>query len=764
MPIKNPELTPKEAKLECSLSLSSINASEGSDPKDSENKELRKIRIEPNSGGVMRINGFGGIPVVANLSKVKFSKTRIPILCEHDIDRAIGHADVTNKLITPSKINPVDGVLSHPGKDRDDFIEASDNKFPFEASIGTSPDYELEYVSRDESVKVNGRLLKGPLYVASDVKINEISVVKFGGDRKTKSIAASIKDNEMDFNQYVTQCGFDPEQLTEQQRASLQAAYDAQGLQTVAATGTTASSATDGSIAASAQQAQNQQIQNQQNTQQNQILAGQATSQQQQALNQQSTNPQINAAGQNPVNLIADMRAETLRQQTIQQIGNRFSFEKLPEIQAKAIGEGWTTEQFELHCHRENRPTADDVIAHTDGSTLIGEIEPIKCALLAQLPEISEDQIAKFYSPEAMDKATAQGLRGITIRDTMRLSIQAAGMRVPLGSNVNELIKRSKEAAQHHIQANAMSTLAINNIFDDVANKVLIGTREMQTNTHGAFTRTVPVTDFKPYNIYALDPDGTFKKVTEDGYLKHGGLSDRKYSVEAETYGVILSLDRKKIINDDLNAFSQMFASIEVMASSSIEEEVYKTLLAATISGGDLFESGKNQHTKALGLPGLKEARKLLDNRVDGNGRPVALPNPILLHGTGLEDIARTLYTEKELLATDVPTTSAKQKPNKNPYVGLYEPLKSPYLNNTGIKDREGAAIGNQSDTKWMLIAPSSSRHVAINVAALNGSLATEIHQVDPNPGQLAFVWQAFHDFGVGNGDPMGVVVSTGTT
>ncbi len=63
------------------------------------------------------------------------------------------------------------------------------------------------------------------------------------------------------------------------------------------------------------------------------------------------------------------------------------------------------------------------------------------------------------------------------------------------------------------------------------------------------------VSDFKEISRYRLLGTGGFEKVAPDGELKHGKLSDQKYSHKADTYGQILALTRQDIINDDLNAF-----------------------------------------------------------------------------------------------------------------------------------------------------------------------------------------------------------------
>ncbi len=63
------------------------------------------------------------------------------------------------------------------------------------------------------------------------------------------------------------------------------------------------------------------------------------------------------------------------------------------------------------------------------------------------------------------------------------------------------------------------------------------------------------MSDFKEVSRYRLLGTGGFEQVAPDGELKHGKLSEQKYSNKADTYGQVVFLTRQEIINDDLGAF-----------------------------------------------------------------------------------------------------------------------------------------------------------------------------------------------------------------
>ncbi len=87
------------------------------------------------------------------------------------------------------------------------------------------------------------------------------------------------------------------------------------------------------------------------------------------------------------------------------------------------------------------------------------------------------------------------------------------------------------------------------------------------------------VSDFKEVSRYRLLVTGGFEPVAPDGELKHGKLSDQKYSNKADTYGQILTLTRHDIINDDLSAFMDIPRQMGRSGAESIDDMFFTLLL-----------------------------------------------------------------------------------------------------------------------------------------------------------------------------------------
>lgn len=145
------------------------------------------------NGGLLRLGGFFR-PVVIDLAGLKVDRQDNPVLAAHDPARIVGHTDaikVTSRNITAS------GLISGVGPDAAEVRQLAANGFPWQMSIGASAD-RMESVESGVSVTVNGRTFTGPLAVARQSTLREISFVSIGADSSTSAtVAASQRGNHM---------------------------------------------------------------------------------------------------------------------------------------------------------------------------------------------------------------------------------------------------------------------------------------------------------------------------------------------------------------------------------------------------------------------------------------------------------------------------------------------------------------------------------------------------------------------------------------
>ena len=157
-----------------------------------------KFIITAYSGDVIKNHWYWG-NIAFDLDGTKFAKSPTPVLEEHFTTNRLGFTTAQN---IDDKVT-VEGRFLDNDRGRQ---MAADIKsgFPMEASLYIKPS-AVERVSEGESAKVNGRTLKGPGTIFRKALIKEVSMVVFGADSNTRSLAANAENgNEI---KYVLQKG-----------------------------------------------------------------------------------------------------------------------------------------------------------------------------------------------------------------------------------------------------------------------------------------------------------------------------------------------------------------------------------------------------------------------------------------------------------------------------------------------------------------------------------------------------------------------------
>lgn len=143
---------------------------------------LAKLSFEGYSGAPVDLSDYGlQHPMIYDLAGIKF-KNKIPILAEHW--RPIGHT--TNITKTENSLSG-EGLASYPGEARDQIIEALNNDFPFEASMGLrAMRSSITLLAEKEKKTINGRTVEGPMYVANSAVLREMTITLMGRDSNTE--------------------------------------------------------------------------------------------------------------------------------------------------------------------------------------------------------------------------------------------------------------------------------------------------------------------------------------------------------------------------------------------------------------------------------------------------------------------------------------------------------------------------------------------------------------------------------------------------
>ena len=154
---------------------------------------------------------------------------------------------------------------------------------------------------------------------------------------------------------------------------------------------------------------------------------------------------------------------------------------------------------------------------------------------------------------------------------------------------------------------------------------------------------------------------GDLEEVPAGGELKHGSIKEGTYQYSVDTFGKMLSIDRRNIINDDLGLFEDTAASLGRATMRSLSDLVYKVLLANI---GGFFGADNGNYDEGVGTA-LSSASlatgiaRMMIQRDDEN-RDLDIRAPTLLVPPELHP------TAKELLQSDFFQHSSNDLPTGN--------------------------------------------------------------------------------------------------
>ncbi len=129
-------------------------------------------------------------------------------------------------------------------------------------------------------------------------------------------------------------------------------------------------------------------------------------------------------------------------------------------------------------------------------------------------------------------------------RDT---GCSATGLRVK--DNFRDSRSVLRYAFGHTVEAAGFSTIDIGGILSNVVNKFLLEGFFSVERTWRNITAVRNVSDFKTVTSYRLIGKDQYEQVAPGGELKHGTLGEESYTNKADTYGLMLTIDRRDIIN-----------------------------------------------------------------------------------------------------------------------------------------------------------------------------------------------------------------------
>ena len=362
----------------------------------------------------------------------------------------------------------------------------------------------------------------------------------------------------------------------------------------------------------------------------------------------------------------------------------------------------------------------------------------IECAMLKTIGQ------GQFVEKQFTDQenTAADKMGTVSIQGLFSRFIQAAGQPVP-----HEKVPRY-EAAMRLIQASATpSTVSLPNVFANVLNKSILAQMQLQPAIHRQFVRTDSQTDFRGKSFVRLDGVGGLLKVNEQGEIKNLELKDSVYQSKLDTWGRMIGLSRKQMIDDDLGAFSQLPEIFGRAATLAAEQEFF-AFLSTWFTGGNqnlidgtrLPPAGHPLNplaSRALGptnIASLQWALQVFRDQKTSQGFALVEPRKLMVP-TSLEVPALQCMA----------AIQATQASNTNVLANRFSVDVSPFLT-------------EQSPVDWYLFADPAVM-AAVMMAFLNGQQSPQFESGDMEFSVVGGMrWKSFWDFGFFGAEKMGAL------
>lgn len=766
-------------------------------------KRQPRFEINAFNGDAMRLPGYP-LPVVVDIRGMQFNR-QVPILRDHNETKPVGHGVV--RVAADKKSVDVNGVISARSEDAEFIIAHADGGFPWQASIGAQPE-EMHFLPPGQKEEVNGRVHEGPVIIADRTRLKEVSIVSLGADGTT-STAISARSISMfeSFEDWLQGRNIDFASLNTDQEAGLRQDYEmVKAAATLQATGainvpnaqpsqaTTIAppgqvvmaqlahpnegvnngvAAVNSPIAASGhQQTINPQvvptvpIQHLNSpaiaTQQPQT---QQVQQPQHHLQAQPVAPVVQASGQptqmanfDPNAMQVQAAEHWQRQDWIQAHLSQF-----PDLAQQATINQWSENQIRLEALRAQRAQGPAIHArdnvYLSATTDVWEAAVIKAS--GKVPASKTNSVTgqkwgyeHWYDDKTLEAADRVG--DPTLHQILEIAfLRDKGHRWHGGSRGTEWMNELRASMRRLQASSSATTVEPTAIFSNVANKQLWAGYESIETVWQEIFRQRTVTDFKESRAIRLTHEGAYEEVPPGGQLPHGEFSEAEYVVKATTFGKLVGLDRRWIINDDMGALNDIMAALGQEGARAMDEIAMVLFLSSV---GTLFHSSNNNvgtgAGSALSIGGLTEAMKLFQSQVTNDNAQIGIAPDRIIVGLNNQVMASQLNADTEIR----PDTGDASRFVRNPHQGRFSPVVTGFLDNTAIKKRvrgKGAAIPSQSDDAWyMLASPNGPSGAAFVMAVLNGRTVPTLEQADMNFDYLGMQWRAYHDFDVAAGDP----------
>ncbi|MBA2626730.1 MAG: S49 family peptidase [Gemmatimonadales bacterium] len=295
----------------------------------------------------------------------------------------------------------------------------------------------------------------------------------------------------------------------------------------------------------------------------------------------------------------------------------------------------------------------------------------------------------------------------------------------------------------------ALSGASLTNIFTTNVNAQMLVTYIETPDSTTGWTSSVDVADFKTQERIRLAKGGALKKLPRGVTADHTTRADSGESYRIARYATQFSVDEQDLIDDSLNALTDMPPEMGRAAQRLRPDLIYAILKANAALGADsiaLFHSSHNNTDSSAALAadklkaGITRVSVQTDNGVNLNLIPTHLIVPTTLSFTGDELLASAAI----IIAGTAGSVTERGTKNTIASRGLQLVTDSRLDNGVVDPATEVSYAGDTND--WFLAAGGGH---TIEVGYLRGTgRAPQVRPYMLDKGQFGIGWDVKHDLG----------------
>lgn len=354
----------------------------------------------------------------------------------------------------------------------------------------------------------------------------------------------------------------------------------------------------------------------------------------------------------------------------------------------------------------------------------------------------------------------AYGFSDMSLLDVCREAIRMDNNRATLPVGRDEIIRA------------AVSGGALTNIFTTSVNAMLLMAYEEEPDTT-VWVEEGEVADFKTNTAIKYAGNAALKKLGRGGTAEHASAEDSAETYKIARYAKQFVVDDQDIIDDSMNALSDMPREFGQASRRLRPDLVYALLLAnptmsdggtvtnstaLTTAGGhaNYAAAGTDTAGGALAAGALQAAITAMRQQYRGSGRKVALNivPQYLLVPSDLQFTAEILLQSAERII------SASSGGTFNPLKGKLTPVVDSRLGTVGVTDPDsGTAYTGTATNYWLASRPGLHMKVAYRRGT---GRAPQIRAFTLDKGQWGIGWDVAMDIGAKFVDFRGIYKAKG--